>query len=134
MFRIAILLVKYDLISDIVGQGKLDNPDLYPQIYHLKTIFTDHQKKTHPNTHKVNICMFYLHYAWFSRMKQNTWKIQTPFLIDNYCRKDSLHAYLHDLHSGRFGFYFHNHRIGEETVQWNVEKNARITGTNPGPD
>ena len=71
MFRIAILLVKYDLISDIVGQGKLDNPDLYPQIYHLKTIFTDHQK-THPNTHKVNICMFYLHYAWFSRMNQNT--------------------------------------------------------------
>ena len=67
MFRIAILLVKYDLISDIVGQGKLDNPDLYPQIYHLKTIFTDHQKNSpqHPQSQHLHVlstlCMIFPH-------------------------------------------------------------------------
>ena len=88
MFRIAILLVKYDLISDIVGQGKLDNPDLYPQIYHLKTIFTDHQKKLTPTPTKSTFACFiytmhdfpawnktlekYRHYFWSTIIAEKT--------------------------------------------------------------
>ena len=88
MFRIAILLVKYDLISDIVGQGKLDNPDLYPQIYHLKTIFTDHQKNSpqHPQSQHLHVlstlCMIfphetkhlkeYRHYFWSTIIAEKT--------------------------------------------------------------
>ena len=56
------------------------------------------------------------------------------WLTESFYRKDSLHANLHDLHPGGFGLYFHNHRIGTETIQWNLEENARITGTNPSTD
>ena len=57
------------------------------------------------------------------------------FLItEAYYRKDSLHAYLHDLHPGRFGIHFHDHRIGSKAIQWDMEKNARIEGTNPSSD